>query len=97
MALYAPRTRTACKVLVRQLNSAGLRTSVRLPDPAPIASLRYGVLPYATVRMSMANGKVPSSPIAANAVAEALRKLQTRFGCAALEFEGALLGALPTD
>ena len=96
VALYEPRTSTACDALARYLQAAGLKTSIKLPfGPEKAAKLKYGVQQYASFRVALPNGKQPSRGVAEAAVQQAYAKLKTRFGDAALDLNGTLIGSIP--
>src|SRR4051812_36374543 len=92
VALYRPKTSTACDALGDYLEAAGLRVSIRLPDPAPVSTLPYGELPYASYRVSLRNGRLPTREVVEGAAQSACTKLKARFGAAALDLNGTLIG-----
>jgi hypothetical protein len=92
--LYRPKTSTAGDALGDYLEASGLRVSIRLPDPAPVSTLPYGELPYASYRVSLRNGRQPTREAVEDAVKVAYAKLKTLFGEAALDLNGTLIGEL---
>jgi hypothetical protein len=95
VALYEPRTSTACDALGRDLRRRGLRATLKLPDPARRSTLPYGVLPYASYLVSLPNGKTPGEEVVVAAVEDAVHRLRKTFGIAALDLNGRLFGSLP--
>jgi hypothetical protein len=96
VALYEPRTSTACDALGRFLQAAGLKTSIELPLlPESAEKLKYGVQQYAAFRLALPNGKQPSRDVVEAAVQQAYAKLKKRFGDAALDLNGTLIGSIP--
>jgi hypothetical protein len=94
VALYEPRTETACDALAMYLGSAGLKTSIDLPGPWNKRDIEYGVQRYASFRLALPNGKQPSEDVVEAAVNQAYAKLKTRFGDAAVDLNGTLIGAI---
>jgi hypothetical protein len=92
--LYAPRSRAALDALASHLEGSGLKTSVELPDPAPASKLRYGILPFASLHLAHTNGKQPSEDAVMRAVDDAYADLRTRFGAAAVDLNGTLIGSI---
>jgi hypothetical protein len=71
-----------------------LHVSIRLPDPAPASTGPYGELPYASFRVSLRNGGQPTREVVEAAAQAACTKLKTRFGAAAIDLNGTLIGEL---
>jgi hypothetical protein len=92
--LYEPRSRAALDALALHLEGSGLKTSVELPDPAPVSQLRYGILPFASLHLALPNGKKPSEEAVLRAVDAACANLRTQFGEAALDLDGKLIGSI---
>ena len=95
VGLYTPCTITAFHALKDAFDRAGFRTAVRLPDPAPVSKLKYGVLPYGWLRLALRNGKEPTREAVEQAVDDAYVVLRKRFGEVALELNGTLIGSIP--
>jgi hypothetical protein len=94
VALYEPQSRAALDALAQHLEGSGLRTSVELPDPAPVSQLRYGILPFASLQLALRNGKQPSEEAVRRAVDDAYANLRAKFGRAALDLDGNLIGSI---
>jgi len=95
VGLYAPCTESAFRALQGGLNGAGLQTAVRLPGTALASKLKYGVLPYGWLRLSLRNGKEPTGDAVEVAVEATYSALRKRFGEVALDLNGRLIGEIP--
>jgi hypothetical protein len=73
----------------------GLKASIKLPFlPEDPVKLKYGVQQFASFRLALPNGKQPSRDVVEAAVQQAFAKLKKRFGDAAVDLNGKLIGSI---
>jgi hypothetical protein len=59
-----------------------------------VTQLRYGILPFASLHVALHNGKQPSAETVMRALDEAYASLRAKFGRAALDLDGKLIGSI---